>query len=188
MAVVVEALRSRVQDPQKSIRVLARLLSRHDQSVYTFVRSVHRKETIVEEFLQWLWYVSSFLRRLMNRRADLVRTLRTASVFLRRGLAEPVNIDEVVPPSQPDEKAYLLDELEELTAYHAEKRFHAFQSACRRLGGDVQEDDPILVEGDGRGKSRIEPILDPKPAFPSLSEIPLYANAFKAQLKSVFAF
>ncbi|GAA6016304.1 hypothetical protein JCM11491_006809 [Sporobolomyces phaffii] len=167
LVIIVEALRSRIQDPQKSIRVLARLLSRHDQSLYTFVRSVHRKETIVEEFLQWLW---------------------TASVFLRRGLAEPVNIDEVVPPNQPDEKAYLLDELEELTAYHVDKRYHAFQSACRRLGGDVQEDDPILVEGDGRGKSRIEPILDPKPAFPTLSEVPLYAAAFKAQLRSVFAF
>jgi hypothetical protein len=55
LSTVVEALRSRIQDPQKSIRVLARLLSRHDQSLYTFVRSVHRKETIVEEFLQWLW-------------------------------------------------------------------------------------------------------------------------------------
>ncbi|GAA5959730.1 hypothetical protein JCM3765_000079 [Sporobolomyces pararoseus] len=167
LIIIVEALRSRIQDPQKSIRVLARLLSRHDQSLYTFIRSVHRKETIVEEFLQWLW---------------------TASVFLRRGLAEPVNIDEVVPPNQPDEKAYLLDELEELTGFHADKRFHAFQSMCRRLGGDVQEDSPITVEGDGRGKSRIEPILDPKPSFPPLSEIPIYASAFKNQLKSVFAF
>jgi len=58
----------------------------------------------------------------------------------------------------------------------------------RRLGGDVQEDNPITVEGDGRGKSRIEPISDPKPTFPQLSEIPLYASAFKNQLKSVFAF
>ncbi|GAA5938828.1 uncharacterized protein JCM15063_004881 [Sporobolomyces koalae] len=167
LIIIVEALRSRIQEPQKSIRVLARLLSRHDQSLYTFVRAVHRKETIVEEFLQWLW---------------------TASVFLRRGLAEPVNVDDLVPPHEQDEKAYLLDELEELTAYHHEKRYHELERSCRRFAGDVQEDDPILVEGDGKGKSRIEPISDDKPVFPTLSEIPLYANKFRDQLKNVFAF
>lgn len=56
---VVEALRSRVQDPQKSIRAIARLLERHQQNLYTFLHRVHRKETIIEEFLQWAWCVAS---------------------------------------------------------------------------------------------------------------------------------
>ena len=54
---VVEALRSRVQEPQKGVRIIARLLARHQQCLYSFLRDVHNGETIVEEFLQWCWYV-----------------------------------------------------------------------------------------------------------------------------------
>ncbi|GAA6051050.1 hypothetical protein JCM3770_005473 [Rhodotorula araucariae] len=166
LVIIVEALRSRIQEPQKSVRVIARLLQRHQQNLYSFVRSVHRGETIVEEFLQWAW---------------------TASVFLRRGLAQPIDLDELVPPERDDDKAYLLDELEDLVAFHRAKRLDAFHAACRRAAGDVDADDPILVEGDGKGRSRVEPVDEPKPRAPVLSEVPLYAAAFKAQLKSVFS-
>ncbi|BGP16492.1 hypothetical protein JCM10213_001171 [Rhodosporidiobolus nylandii] len=165
LIIIIEALRSRVQDPQKSIRIISRLLARHQQAVYTFIRSVHLQETLVEEFLQWAW---------------------TASVFLRRGLAEPINLDELVPPKNADEKAYLLEELEELVGYHSKKRLAQFQAACQWLAGDVEADDPIIVEGDGKGRSRVEPIVEDKPRFPFLSEIPLYAERFKAQLQQVF--
>ncbi|GAA5854395.1 hypothetical protein JCM8547_001807 [Rhodosporidiobolus lusitaniae] len=166
LIIIVEALRSRVQDPQKSIRILARLLSRHQQTAYAFVRSCHRGETIVEEMLQWAW---------------------TASVFLRRGLAQPINLDDLLPPDHTDEKAYLLEELEDLVAYHRAKRTAQFEAAARRYAGDVDADDPILVEGDGKGKSRVEPILESKPRIPVISEILLYGNAFKEALKDVFA-
>ncbi|GAA6001489.1 hypothetical protein JCM10207_006692 [Rhodosporidiobolus poonsookiae] len=165
LIIIVEALRSRVQDPQKSIRILARLLARHQQAAYTFLRSIHRGETIVEEFLQWGW---------------------TASVFLRRGLAQPINLDDLVPPSHQEEKTYLLEELEDLVAFHRQKRRAAFEAQCRRYAGDVDADDPVLVEGDGKGRSRVEAWAEERPRMPSLSEVPLYANAFKEQLKSVF--
>ncbi|BGP48472.1 hypothetical protein JCM10450v2_004348 [Rhodotorula kratochvilovae] len=166
LVIILEALRSRIQDPQKSVRVIARLLQRHQQNLYSFLRSVHRGETIVEEFLQWAW---------------------TASVFLRRGLAQPIDLDELVPPERDEDKAYLLDELEDLVAFHRAKRLDAFEAACRRAAGDVDADDPILVEGDGKGRSRVEPVEEPKPRRPVLSEVPLYAAAFKEQLKSVFS-
>ncbi|GAA6028229.1 hypothetical protein JCM8097_006928 [Rhodosporidiobolus ruineniae] len=166
LIIIVEALRSRVQDPQKSIRILARLLARRQQSAYTFVRSVHRNETLVEEGLQWAW---------------------TASVFLRRGLAQPINLDELLPPPEADEKAYLLEELEDLVSYHTQKRYHQFEAACRRYAGDVDADDPVLIEGDGKGRSQVEPVQEQKPKRPVLGEIPLYAAAFKEQLRHVFA-
>ncbi|GAA5919480.1 hypothetical protein JCM6882_001062, partial [Rhodosporidiobolus microsporus] len=166
LIIIVEALRSRVQDPQKGIRIIARLLARHQQQVYAFVRSVHRKETLIEEILQWAW---------------------TASVFLRRGLAQPVNLDDLLPPDHADEKSYLLEELEDLVGYHSKKRLAEFQASCRRYAGDLDADDPILVEGDGKGRSQVEPVVEPKPRPPRLSEIPLYASAFKDQLRSVFA-
>lgn len=52
---VLEALRSRIQDPQKSVRIIARLLERHQHGLYDFLRSVHKGESIIEEFLQWFW-------------------------------------------------------------------------------------------------------------------------------------
>ncbi|GAA5893441.1 hypothetical protein JCM8208_000800 [Rhodotorula glutinis] len=168
LIIIVEALRSRIQDPQKSVRVIARLLQRHQQNLYSFVRSVHRSETIIEEFLQWAW---------------------TASVFLRRGLAQPIDLDELVPleGDGEEDKAYLLEELEDLVSYHRAKRLDTFQAACRRAAGDVDADDPILVEGDGKGRSQVDPVVEPRPRAPRLSEVPLYVDAFTVQLKSVFA-
>lgn len=57
---VVEALRSRVQEPQKAVRILNRLLGRHQHSLYRFLHSVHCGETIIDEFIQWGWSVFSF--------------------------------------------------------------------------------------------------------------------------------
>lgn len=58
LIVIVEALRTRVQEPQKSIRTLARLLARHEQSLYTFLHLIHKHDSLIEEFLQWGWCVS----------------------------------------------------------------------------------------------------------------------------------
>ena len=175
------------------MRVIARLLQRHQQNLYSFVRSVHRNETIVEEFLQWAWCArtppSSRSWTASLTLFSLLLASRTASVFLRRGLAQPIDLDELVPPEgeAEEDKAYLLEELEDLVSFHRAKRLDKFQAACRRAAGDVDADDPILVEGDGKGRSQVEPIVEPKPRAPRLSEVPLYAEAFKEQLKSVFA-
>ncbi|GEM09860.1 PX domain containing protein [Rhodotorula toruloides] len=163
---VVEALRSRVQDPQKSIRAIARLLERHQQNLYAYLHRVHRKETILEEFLQWAW---------------------TASVFLRRGLAQPIDLDDLVPPSSSEDRLFLLEELADLVSYQHDKRLHAFQAAARRYAGDVDADDPIIVEGDGKGRSRLDGVVDPRPTKPVLEEVRFYAEAFRDQLRGVFA-
>ncbi|BGP32365.1 hypothetical protein JCM10296v2_004146 [Rhodotorula toruloides] len=166
LILVVEALRSRVQDPQKSIRAIARLLERHQQNLYTFLHRVHRKETIIEEFLQWAW---------------------TASVFLRRGLAQPIYLDDLVPPSASEDRLFLLEELADLVSYQHDKRLHAFQAAARRHAGEVDADDPIIVEGDGKGRSRLDSVVEPRPTKPVLEEVRFYAEAFRDQLKGVFA-
>lgn len=116
-----------------------------------------------------------------------MRSCRTASVFLRRGLAQPIDLDELIPAERSEDRSYLFEELEDLVAFERAKRLDAFQAACRRQAGDVDADDPILVEGDGKGRSRVEPFIDPKPRKPALSEVPLYAAAFREQLKNVFS-
>ncbi|KAM0791448.1 hypothetical protein ACM66B_005903 [Microbotryomycetes sp. NB124-2] len=163
--IIIEALRSRIQEPQRSVRIITRLLARHQQNLYDFVHNVHKRETIFEEFLQWFW---------------------TASVFLRRGLAEPVDLDAVLP-ADSEERAFLFDEVEELVDYQRKKRTRQYQNMCRRYAGDVDGDDPVIVEGDGHGRSRVEPMLENKPKEPILLEIPACVEAFRDQLKRVFA-
>ncbi|KAK4056755.1 hypothetical protein OIO90_002307 [Microbotryomycetes sp. JL221] len=163
--IIVDALRSRIQEPQKSVRIISRLLTRHQQNLYDFVHNVHKRETIFEEFLQWFW---------------------TASVFLRRGLAEPVDLDAVMP-TDLDERAFLYEEVEELVDFQRKKRTRQYQNMCRRYAGDVDGDDPVIVEGDGHGRSRVEPLNENKPKEPMLLEIPACVEAFRDQLKRVFA-
>ncbi|KDE07818.1 hypothetical protein MVLG_01913 [Microbotryum lychnidis-dioicae p1A1 Lamole] len=165
LIIIIEALRSRIQEPQKSVRIFARLLGRHQQAFYDFIRSIHRGETIIEELLQWFW---------------------TASVFLRRGLAEPINLDEVLPEDH-EEKMFFLYEVEDLVTYHRRKRAKQYQVMCRRFAGDVDADNPVIVEGDGKGKSKLEPFAEPRPRPVTLLELPIYLDDFTAQLKRVFA-
>ncbi|KAM0748676.1 hypothetical protein T439DRAFT_69984 [Meredithblackwellia eburnea MCA 4105] len=165
LIIIVEALRSRVQEPQKGVRIIARLLARHQQPLYDFIHSVHKGETIIEEFLQWGW---------------------TASVFLRRGLAQTVDLDSLIPTDREDQ-SFLLDEIQDLVEYHRQKRLRQYQNVCRRYAGDVDADDPVVVEGDGRGKSQVEPHVELKPRSPALLEIPYALPSFRQQLKRVFA-
>lgn len=37
------------------MRIIARLLERHESALYDFIRNVHRGESLIEEFLQWFW-------------------------------------------------------------------------------------------------------------------------------------
>lgn len=69
-------------------------------------------------------------------------------MFLRRGLAEPVDLDAVLPEDRED-RLFFLEEVEELVAYHRRKRTKQYQNTCRRYAGDVDGDDPVIVEGDG---------------------------------------
>lgn len=116
-----------------------------------------------------------------------LRCNRTASVFLRRGLATPISLDDLLPPPHSEESSYLLDDLSALLSYHSSKRLSQFESSARRYAGDCDADDPILVEGDGKGKSRVEMVREERPRWPVLGEIGMYAQAFQEQLKEVFA-
>ena len=111
LIIIVDALRTRIQEPQKAVRILARLLARHTQSVYSFLHHVHREETLIEEFLQWIW---------------------TATVFLRRGLARTLDVDGLLP-SDETERNDVLDEVDALTAYAKKKRARSYQLRCRRF-------------------------------------------------------
>ncbi|KAH8929195.1 hypothetical protein BT69DRAFT_282266 [Atractiella rhizophila] len=165
LIIIVEALRSRIQDPQKSVKVISRLLARHTQPLYSYIHSVHQNDTIVEEFFQWCW---------------------TCSLFLRRGLAQTLDLDSLLPKGEED-RDYLLGEIDELVEYQKHRKRRAYELMCRRYAADVDGDDPVIVDGDGQGKSRVEPLLEPEPQGPRLVEIPRCLENFRRQLVKIFA-
>jgi hypothetical protein len=182
---ILEALRARVQDPQKGVRMLARFLSRHQQGVYDFVRRVHNGETIIDELFQWAW---------------------TASIFVRRGLAESIDFDSLLEEA-PASLVDLIGEISAVVEYHRKKRDVQYGSLCRRIGGDMDVDDPIIVQGDGRltsfsrtvrqvtatnvfvlgkGRSKTTPNIEYKPLQPRLSHIASLSEAFQSQINRIF--
>ncbi|MBW0481062.1 hypothetical protein O181_020777 [Austropuccinia psidii MF-1] len=160
---IVNALRSRIQDPQKSVRVLCRLLAKHQNNLYTWLHLIHRKDSIIEEFLQWL---------------------STARDFFKRALVKPLLISEII--SEVDIKK-LETELDELIAWENEKRKRQYEQLCRRYSADVDGDDPVIVEGDGFGKSKIEPLIEPRPNPPSLDQITQCLRAFRVAISRILS-
>ncbi|KAI7944396.1 hypothetical protein MJO28_010091 [Puccinia striiformis f. sp. tritici] len=152
---VVNALRSRIQDPQKSIRVLARLLTRHQNNLYGWLHQIHVHDSIIEDFFQWL---------------------STAMEFLNEGLIQPILVSEIIPPEDLEQ---LSDELEEIVQWEETKRKRQYEHLCRRYSADVDGDDPVIVEGDGFGRSKVEPLVDSKPVPPQLDHIASCLELFR---------
>ncbi|GAA98308.1 uncharacterized protein L969DRAFT_46989 [Mixia osmundae IAM 14324] len=165
LIIIVDALRSRIQDPQKAVRILARLLSRHQQALYTFLHFIHRDDTVIEEFFQWFW---------------------TITVFLRRGLAETIDLDALLP-TETNDRNYLLDEIDDVVEYQRKKRTKQYEVMCRRYAGEIDGDDPVIVEGDGSGKSRLTPLVEPEIKSPRLVEIPRCIDAFRQAVSHIFS-
>ncbi|KAH9811370.1 hypothetical protein DFH28DRAFT_1131315 [Melampsora americana] len=152
---ILNALRNRIQDPQKSVRIIARLLDRHQQTFYAWIRSIHTHDSIIEEIFQWAW---------------------TAMMFLRRGLSEPVLLSRIVPTTGIDP---IKGELDDLVHWESLKRKLQYEHLCRRYSADVDGDDPVIVEGDGFGKSKLEPLVEVSPRPPRLEQIPRCLSAFR---------
>jgi hypothetical protein len=98
-----------MQDPQKAVRVIARLLARHQVPLYAFLHQLHREDSTIEEFFQWLW---------------------TATTFLRRGLAEQLDLNKLLP-REPDARRFLMEELDSVVEYHRRKRQRQYELMCR---------------------------------------------------------
>ncbi|KAA1099334.1 hypothetical protein PGT21_003790 [Puccinia graminis f. sp. tritici] len=156
---VVNALRSRIQDPQKSIRVLARLLTRHQNNFYGWLHQIHTHDSIVEEFFEWL-------SRAIN--------------FLKEGLLEPILVSEIIPSGELDQ---LSEELDEMVEWEEAKRKRQYEQLCRRYSADVDGDDPVIVEGDGFGRSKVEPLVDLKPLPPQLDHLANCLDLFRAAIR-----
>lgn len=107
----------------------------------------------------------------------------TVAVFSRRGLATTLDLDAVVPTDKTD----FMTELTTLVEYHRRKRLHEYQRVCLRYAGDHNRDDPVVVDGDGKGRSRVDPFVRPPPRAPRLDHLLRCSTSFAAQIKRVFS-
>lgn len=73
---------------------------------------------------------------------------RSIADFSRHGLEGTVTVDDIVPTTSQERSAFL-DEMEDLVDFHYQKRSRQYQNLCRKFAGDIDGDDPIIVEGDG---------------------------------------
>lgn len=145
-------------DPQKSVRIIGRLLSKHQQSLYAWLHSIHTHDSIIEEFFQWAW---------------------TATMFLRRGLSQPILLPQILPKTG---LGALKQELDDLVDWESLKRKLQYEHLCRRYSADVDGDDPVIVEGDGFGKSKMEPLIEIAARPPKLEQIPRCLATFRTAI------
>jgi hypothetical protein len=109
LIVIIDALRARIQDPQKAVRIISRLLAKYQSTWYSHIHQIHNQDTVVEEFFQWCW---------------------TAAIFVRRGMSETLDVDAIFPTNGED-KQFLIDEIEELSDYQKKKRTRDYEVMCK---------------------------------------------------------
>lgn len=158
----IHALRSRVQDPQKSIRVLSRLIAGHQHKFYEWLHMFHIQDPLIEECLEWL-------ATIMN--------------VLKGGLGQPLMISDIIDPENVEN---IDEELNQVVEWEQKKRKLRYEQLCRLYSADVDGDDPVIVEGDGFGKSKVEPLIDFKPSPPQLDHITSCLEFFRHAIRRTF--
>ena len=138
---------------------------RHQQAFYAFIRAVAQNDSAVEDMLSWLAASNDRLSELFER---------------------PVDLQDLLPSDETALQA-LMDELKEVVAYHERKRQRQYERACKRYAGEVDGDDPIVVQGDSYGNARTEPIKEPSLRKPFVIEIGKCLERFRSSLTSLFA-
>lgn len=79
---------------------------------------------------------------------QILQVFGKAMKFLRESTPVPLALSTLLPPTM-DERRAVMEELEDLVSYQRRRAFKQYTSVCRIYNGDVDADDPIVVEGDG---------------------------------------
>lgn len=137
---------SHYREPEKGVRILAKLLSKYRDSLYTFLHQVHLHDSIFDDLLAWL--------------ASAVSYLKSEESVLRQ-----ICLAGILPSSEEALQAFA-QELDELVRYHRERRNLQQEQVFKQFGasrlarwfmlkslrslvsaGDFTADDPITVQG-----------------------------------------
>ncbi|WFD39940.1 uncharacterized protein MJAP1_002922 [Malassezia japonica] len=202
---LLESLRARIQDPARSINMLASFLDRGTPGWYNFLHRWSEIDPMVFSSFAWLRHLAmtigagsedlaeiwepplDALQEPMPRPGDedvegLSTALRAAS------LAKLVAQGGVGKGEQAQLDETMVAEIRELAEAARRKRARQMEIACRWSAGDTEGDFSIQVFGDGAGKMRTEPFLpkEPRPA-PKLTAIERLRRSFREAVSSALA-
>ncbi|WAQ88583.1 hypothetical protein PtA15_10A2 [Puccinia triticina] len=171
------------------LKLYLRLISQEWDSKQ--IRKMFSEDSVAEALEVLISPMLEFLKRTYNT-GNAVQALDDAQSFIEQlitvvnalrsriqGLLQPILVSEIVLPVDLDE---LSDELDEIVEWEETKRKRQYEQLCRRYSADVDGDDPVIIEGDGFGRSKVEPLVDPKPLPPQLDHIASCLELFRAAI------
>ncbi|WFC97491.1 hypothetical protein MYAM1_000205 [Malassezia yamatoensis] len=206
---LLESLRARIQDPARSINILAAFLDRGTPGWYNFLYRWSDSDPVVFSTFAWLRHLAMTVGTgsedlagiweppldlledptpepsMDDDVADMSTALRAAS--LAKLVAEG-NHASSRPNAPPRLDETLVAEIRQLAEAARRKRARQMEIACRWSAGDTEGDFSIQVFGDGTGKMRSEPFLpkEPRPA-PKLTAIERLRKSFREAVSSALA-
>jgi hypothetical protein len=175
---VLSGLRSRVQEPWRSVSTIATLLDDAVPAWYGVLHSLSAKDNLVEQLFAWL----HSLARIIGSGTSDVSVAWAPPIITPSSASKPA-------PGVPQGGAVPLDELRrdlsELEAAARRRAVAEMRETCRWAAGDVDAYSPIQLQGSG-GKTRTDPILAPpvKPAAPTPA-LDRFRPGFRAALARV---
>ena len=184
---LLEGIRARMQDPARSINMVASFLDRGTPALYDFLHRWAQVDPVVFSTFAWLRH----LAMTVGTGSEDLATLWDLPV----GATETTGVDAVATELQattleqhshhadgssapPADEMRLSEELRaeihSLASAARCKRGRQMEIACRWAAGDTEADFSVQVLGDGEGRMRREPFL-PKEPRPAPKTLGLYS-------------
>ncbi|SPO29084.1 uncharacterized protein UTRI_05658 [Ustilago trichophora] len=183
-------LRARVVDPSHAVNGIAEMLDDAAPSWYQFLRAAADATPTVFSFFAWFRHLAMTIGAGSEDLAQIWTNPPAAP--LPEEDEEEGDRQSVDPDSMPAYDGALdpatMRDINSLAEHGRRKRNRQMEVACRWAAGDTEEHHPIQVQGDGRGRTRIDPYLprEPRPArkAPGLDR---FRKSFREAVSSALA-
>ena len=179
---LLESLRARVQDPARSMNMIAAFLDRGAPHWYSFLHRLTQVDAVVFSAFAWLRHLAMTVgvgsEDLTQFWEPPIEAMQDTDVEHATTALRETNLDahnEAGGSELPQQQHHMhldpaiLSEAQALADAARRKRARQMEIGCRWSAGDTEGDFSIQVFGDGSGKIRQEPFLpkEPRPAPPS---------------------
>jgi len=168
---LLESLRARIQDPARSINMIASFLDRGSPHLYNFLHRWSAVDPVVFSSFAWLRHLA------MTVGAGSEDLTQLWDLPLEHGLSGEHHLDGA-----------MLHDVQELADAARRKRNRQMEIACRWSAGDTEGDFSIQVFGDGTGRMRQEPFLPKEPrAAPAPTAVERLLRSFREAVSGALA-
>ncbi|WFD35187.1 hypothetical protein MCUN1_002037 [Malassezia cuniculi] len=196
---LMESLRARIQDPARSVNMIAAFLDRGAPHWYNFLHRLTQVDTVVFSAFAWLRHLAMTVGVGSEDLAQFweppVEAMQDADVEQATAELHAANLAEHNAaggseiPRNPGHSVHLdptiLAEARTLAEAARHKRTRQMEIGCRWSAGDTEGDFSIQVFGDGAGKIRQEPFLPKEPiSAPPSTALDILLRSFRDAVSS----